>query len=222
MSVAVIVPFLGGCPYREEALRLVCEQHSHPVTIAAGGEPWIKAEAVMPAIERSCADVVVVADADVTCEGLDEAIRAIVCGAANWAVPHEKVHRWNRNGESDEKPYTGIEGGGMVVSQRETLLDIPLDPRFAGWGQEDQSWGLALRTLAGTPWRGTADLIHRWHPPQPRLSRTRGSRESWNLRRRYLQAQHDPERMRSLIEEAKLARSTDKSSVPDRQALAVE
>lgn len=167
----------------------------------------------MPAVEASCADVLVIADADVWTDELTVAIAAIHAGEP-WAVPHTLIHRLTLEASETlyaggcatdpcEKPYEGVIGGGIVIARRELLLEVPLDPRFVGWGQEDESWGAALRTLAGEPWRGGADLWHLWHPPQERLSRTRGSREGWNLRRRYLRARRDPELMREIVEEAK-------------------
>lgn len=167
----------------------------------------------MPAVARSTADIVVVADADVLCDGLPEAIRAVEMGAP-WAKPHRDVHRLSEegteavyNGEDwreqtlDREVYRGIAGGGYVIARRETLMEIPLDPRFSGWGQEDESWALALITIAGPPYIGDADLIHLWHPPQERLSRRKGSHENWALMRRYAAARRDPELMRSILKE---------------------
>lgn len=168
----------------------------------------------MPAIEASGAEIVVVADADVWTDGLSAAVRAVEEGAA-WAIPHLFIHRLTEEGTAavlrgrawqdqafEQRPYRGVPGGGIVIARREVLLEVPLDPRFKNWGQEDESWGMALGTLCGLPWRGEAPLLHLWHPPQRRLSRTRGSREGWNLRRRYMRARRDPEEMRQLISEA--------------------
>jgi hypothetical protein len=221
VSAEVIIPWRGGCAHRERALARVLELHELPTTLAVQSlnGPWVKALAVMPAIARSTADLVVVADADVWCDGIPEALRALERGAA-WAIPHQLVHRLEEHGQPAEV-YVGIEGGGIVAAPRRTLLDIPLDPRFVGWGQEDESWGAALSSVAGAPWRGTADLIHYWHPPQQRISRTRGSRQGWNLRRRYLRARANPEDMRTLIAEAHAALDAHQHTVHDRPPLGV-
>jgi hypothetical protein len=102
-----------------------------------------------------------------------------------------------------QQPYKGIEGGGVVVASRQVLEAVPLDVRFIGWGGEDEAHAIALRALVGEPWRGDADLIHLYHPPQPRMTRRRGSRENWELRRRYFAASKDPRAMRALIEESR-------------------
>jgi hypothetical protein len=89
----------------------------------------------------------------------------------------------------------------MTVLTRETYEQVPLDRRFAGWGQEDESWALALTCLTGAPWRGDAPLWHLWHPPQDRASRRWGSGASRALWARYCQAAADPDAMRALLAE---------------------
>jgi hypothetical protein len=222
VSVEVILPFRGGCEHRARALDWVENgywQQGWDTRVAeAPPGPWCKAAAVNPAVEASDADIVVMADADVWTDGLAEAVRQVEAGAA-WAVPHEFVYRLDReatgrllNGDCPDMPpdepvpldqpaYRGLIGGGVVVAPRDVLRSVPLDPRFVGWGQEDESHALALTHLVGDPWRGTAPLIHFWHPPQGRLCRKRGSVEGWQLRRRYLKARRDPAAMRALIEE---------------------
>lgn len=211
-SIEVIIPWAGGCEHRQRALDFVTEWHDFPVTLALGGSPWSKGAALRPALEESMADIVIVADADCTTLGLPAAIKAVKRGAP-WAVPHRLVTRLTEetsrhfmetgkvNHPLDRRQYTGFAGGGFVVARRETLLDIGPDPRFIGWGQEDESWALALTTLAGKPWRGDADLIHLWHPPQPKETRRKGSGRGWQLFSRYYAAQDDPVAMRSILKE---------------------
>lgn len=225
MTVEVIVPYRETwCPHRRAALawvidRLVVDGWS--ATIAADPDPtgpWVKANVVMPAIERSTADVVVVHDADVAVGGLRDAVEALQRGAA-WSVPHGPVHRLTRasteqvlagadptDGDLDEAPYWGIASGGAVAVRRDVALDIPMDPRFVGWGGEDHAWGYALHVLHGTPWRGDRPLWHLWHPPQPRVDRMVGSEPSERLRRRYRDACLASE-MRAIIEEIPWRRS---------------
>lgn len=174
--------------------------------------PWSKAAAINPALEHVDAEIVVVADADVWCEGLERAVYAVVCGWP-WAMPHLQVNRLTAEGtdavlaggdwpqQTFERRHDGVWGGGIVVGQREVFLDAPLDPRFSRWGQEDTSWALALQCLYGTGWRGDAPLIHLYHPPAPRLDRQKGSKAGWDLYLRYRRARQDPDQMRALIAE---------------------
>lgn len=100
----------------------------------------------MPAIESSDAEVIVVADADVLCDGLPAAVSAVQ-GGAPWARPHNSVHRLSETGTDallaedswqehplEQRPYAGLDGGGIVVARKEVIQAIPLDPRFVGWG----------------------------------------------------------------------------------------
>lgn len=212
----VIIPWKPGCEHRELALAHVARLYPWPVTIASSPDgPWRKAAAVTPAVERSTADIIVVADADVWCTGTAEAVQAVIDGHP-WAVPHTRIRRLTptatsillagREPQPDdlvERPYRGVMGGGITVLPRETYLHCPLDARFTGWGQEDSAWGIALCTLAGTRWRGTSDLTHLWHPPQPRASRKIGNENGERLHHRYELALNDPAAMTLLIEEAR-------------------
>jgi hypothetical protein len=238
VSVEAIVPFrANGCRHRTAAWGFVsaryCEHHpGWRLTRSLGPEPWVKAASVMPAIERSDAEIVVVADADVWCAGLTRAVEAVK-GGAPWAIPHTIVHRLTESSTlsymagadyrqlaTAEKPRKGVEGGGFVVARRETLLEAPLDPRFVGWGQEDLAWALSLYCLAGPPWRGSDPLIHLFHPPQARLDRKWGSLEGKALHRRYTKARLDPDAMRKIIEEGRLhARNADQPPLQADPAL---
>lgn len=167
----------------------------------------------MPAAARSPADILVIADADVWTNGLPAAIRAVEEGEP-WAVPHDLVFRLSEAStegllcgglpdltDLDEQERTGTACGGVFVIRRDILLEVPFDPRFVGWGQEDEALGSALGCLYGPRWRGSANLIPLFHPPAPRLDRKRGSVAGWGLRRRYAAARRDPARMRALLNE---------------------
>lgn len=218
-TVAVVIPWAGGCPHRLRALAFVRRWYTREfcawsvVVGVASAEPWCKARAAMPAIAASTADIIVLADADVICTGTGLAVGQVARGKP-WAIPHDRVVRLDQaateqlletgvEGETHaERPHAPMIGGGILVARRDVLLDAPLDPRFVGWGQEDDCHGRALRSLYGEPWQGSSDLLHLWHPPQQRQSRSIGSDESWALRRRYRSARNDPAAMRELLREA--------------------
>lgn len=218
MHVLVAVPWRGGCHHRAAALAWVSDrwgQHGHhPVLGQIADGPWVKAHAVAAATRGCGCDVLVVADADVWSDGIPDAIDAVREGAA-WAVPHHLLHRLDEAATRQvlagrhpkettgrtERPYAGRAGGGVVVLRREVWEDCPLDPRFAGWGHEDEAWALALRCLYGPAVRFEHPMWHLWHPPQPRINRGVGSAESERLYRRYAKAQRNPSLMRALVEE---------------------
>lgn len=219
-QVSVLLPIGGNCPHRARAREYVRAwyEHHHPeyelvYGIIRGTSVWCKAEAVAYAAHRASGDVLVVADADTVAPRLADAVQALTKGW-NWAMPHYTVNRLNRrttdavllgsDPESfprslkwyDQLPYVGIPGGGIVVLRRETYESAPIDPGFRGWGQEDEAWALALRSLHGKPWRPSrsAPLWHLWHPPQKRKSRAIGSDKSKFLLSEY-QKSRTPEMM---------------------------
>lgn len=218
-DVSVLIPFAGSCPHRLRALRWVVaslhsDQPEWQIVIGGIRGQWCKADAVQNAAARASGDVLVVHDADVRADQTADAVGEVAAGAP-WAIPHRMVRRLSEAGtesfmrgesaELSERPYAGRAGGGIVVLPRETWAAVPLDRRFIGWGQEDESWALALTVLAGKPIRLGGDLMHLWHPPQSRLSRSIGSREGQKLYRRYVAAKRYRHAMRSLVEESKVA-----------------
>jgi hypothetical protein len=216
-DIAVVVPWASGCTHRERALTYVVQRWASerlPVVLGhSSAERWSKGLAVADALRRTDASLLVIADADVWTDGVFDAIQRVRSGSP-WAVPHRMVHRltpeatesvlrgrwFDESLPAAEPPYPGFAGGGMVVLPRSVYERVPLDPRFVGWGQEDESWATALRTLVGRPWRGSARMYHLWHPPQERRNRRYGNINSVNLWRKYRAASGRPRLMDKLLE----------------------
>jgi hypothetical protein len=219
MSVSVLVPWRPDGAARDVAWEWVRDRwqatypHWELVVGTCPDGPWRKGVAVRDAASKSTGDVVVVADADVWTDGIGNAVQAVYDGAG-WAIPHQHVHRLTESatarilaggelhGNTVQKPYSGFAGGGMFALKRATLDKVPIDPRFAQWGQEDQAVALALDCLAGRAYRGVADLWHMWHEPAARLTSYAGSTESIALLKRYKAASRSPKLMRALLAEA--------------------
>lgn len=212
MGVAVVVPWRGGCPHRERALTWLLDRLDGWSVVLGehtDGE-WCKAAAVADGLAKTDADMIVIHDADVWVPNLDDA----VANCRTWAIPHlmvrrlteastERLYLSGKPGEHlDRRPYKGFAGGGVTVVRRHVYDQCPLDHRFVGWGQEDASWALALETLYGKPWRGNSDLLHLWHPPQPRVNRQIGSEAGRRLHQRYRNATRHPNLMRAVLAEA--------------------
>lgn len=209
--ISVIVPLAGDCPHRARAWQYARTQY-HGWEICEGygdAERWCKADAVRDGLARATGDTLIIADADVWSDHLPEAVDAVASGAA-WASPHHKVRRLTElgtaaflEGERDpevQERHAAKVGGGIVVLPRETYEKVPLDPRFVGWGQEDECWQIALLALAGKPFIGRHELTHLYHPPQERKTRCIGSQESKELLRRYRDAKRKGT-MRQLLDE---------------------
>lgn len=228
MDVTVVIPFSGTDPDRLAARAWTMRQYTthhrgwRIATSAPGTlEPWSKGAAVRRILDAvDPQGVLVIADADVFCPGIEVAVGYVQHSRRPaWAMPHNLVCRFNQkatdrilsgakawtqmqDGNLDQGLYKGFEGGGITVLNRETYENVPLDSRFTGFGQEDEAWGLALRTLVGAPGQGGNVLYHLWHPPQQRLDRRWGSEESKTRMAEYEAAAGDKERMRNLLAEA--------------------
>lgn len=181
----------------------------------------------MDGIRRAAGSVLVIADADVWCDQTPDAVHRVIDGCP-WAVPHSIVCRLTPDATLDvirgtplhrrsfgrrsleEGSYRAHLGGGITVIARGTYEQVPIDPRFAGWGFEDDAWCLALNALVGPAWQASAPLWHLWHPPQDRTSRDEGSVESLALFDRYRTADRDG--IAALIEEAKACLSASATS----------
>lgn len=230
-DVLVAVPWADTAPERQAALGWVARQWADighvglvlGLGLTESGE-WCKALGVEHAITDRPGDILVITDADVWCDATGEAIQRVRDGAP-WAMPHIKVYRLNPESTTDvlagrqphERmplahqveptipgyPHPGTLGGGIVVVRRDVYEACPLDPRFVGWGQEDESWGMALRCLYGPPVRLKAPLWHLWHPPAD--PQRQGNPNGHILYKRYSKAKRRPDEMRALIDEGRVA-----------------
>lgn len=221
MTVSVIVPYRPDGTEREDNWHCLQEgwRRNFPnwelVTGDCPSDEWIKADAIADALRCASGDIIVMADADVWCASaaVEEAVLRVDHGQP-WAIPHLAVHRLTPHGTSlfkahafvgiedfEEPPYEGVPAGGMFVMRRQSYEAAPLDRRFRGWGQEDQSAAMAWTTLYGLPWRGIDPLWHLWHPPMKRDNRVVGSKESRALWERYRRANHNRPAMRALVGE---------------------
>lgn len=226
-DVEIIIPWFTKLsdPDREAALDWCIERwtalgYGPPAVSRSASDRFCKAKAVTAAVESSRASWVVVADADVAPPAdMERAIAKVRWDCEPWAKPYTNVYRLNKESTRKwfnkehvdldnihslaEKPYIGIPGGGVVVISKENYLKVPLDPRFIGWGSEDESWGFALHTILGPPWVGMSNLIHFWHEPQSRLNRQVGNEANRALRSRYMSAISKPDKMQRLVNEGK-------------------
>lgn len=222
--VAVLVPLSEQLDaWRQQAWWLVRRRLGAigwPVLVGlADADAWSKGLAVAHAREQAGgADVVIVHDSDVVVnvEALRAAVRAVAGGDAEWAVPHETVYRLDKATTSlftarGELPhvrrlarpaYRGVRGGGCTVMPTEVYDETPLDPRFVGWGGEDEAWGWALHGLHGAPWRGDAPLFHLWHPHAAPGAQRPPAVESAELRRQYRNARHVPRLLRAVVQDS--------------------
>ena len=231
MNVSVVVPLeLGDCEYRQRAWEWVQRKWSIrypewrviPGYSTLGG--WRKGVAIINGVRLAPDGIVVIADADVWVPHVRNAVQLAI-DTGGWVKPHKRFVRLTPEATRGvianetpidraltserywwKKPNYQTPCGGMVIMHRDLALDVPGDPRFAGWGKFDVSWAIALTTLAGLPLVAGLSALHLWHPPQPRPAPNTGSPENMSLLALYQGASGDPERMRSLVEEGKVWR----------------
>lgn len=187
----------------------------------AGAPGWSKGAALRQARENVRADVLIVADADclVPDAQLSAAVHAVLAGAS-WSVPYVHVRRLKPeptrqllhtggiptgllratpDGILDRDEYVGVRGGGIVVLRSDVYDACPLDPRFRGWGGEDESWGLALTTLYGPSLDVEGSVWHLWHPHAVPGARGPLYPPSVELLRAYQSAAENPRLVRALV-----------------------
>lgn len=228
-SVSVILPFSDtGCEYRRASFELIKNKwkETYPEWEVVIGEcptpEWRKGLAVSDGLEKSSGEIVIVADTDGWVEDVHETLDKL----NDFVVvkPFKDVARLKKDitesilfgivaiddvdlNDSDSLTnpihYGSDAMGGMVVSHKEVLEKIPIDPRFFSWGWEDNAWTHALRCLTGHIYFFEKAFVHLWHPAT-RMTTTNNK----TLLKEYRLASINPERMIKLIQEGKLWRGT--------------
>jgi hypothetical protein len=220
VTVAVVIPWKPGCPHRQVNFEVVVAHLDWDVHVGTLDGPWCTARAVAQAVPQ--VDTLVIHDADVLVppEALAQAVGAVEGGAV-WAMPHRKVYRLTqaltaamRDGQTVDHrrarlarhPYEGVKAGGVLVIRRDVYEECGFDPRFEGWGGEDEALWRALTLLYEPVVRFDADLVHLWHPWEKRQM----SKATTQLLARYKGAfrSQDAAAMRTLVEEARCSTPT--------------
>ncbi len=220
--IRVVIPYGGDDPDRAASLAFVLDQLpgqlDAEIHVGRCDGVWSKAAAVADALDPDWPDddILIVHDADIWIPKLAETPKFLQ--RFPWVVPHKFVHRMKPELSTqvldgivpftglgkvgwEQNPYPGVVGGGCTILTVGSYRLCPLDPRFEGWGQEDESWGFALNQMLGRPWRGPHNLYHFWHAHPQRISRSVGSNEGELLRNRYRGARGNRLMMSRLLDE---------------------
>lgn len=158
-----------------------------------GLDPFSKTIAVNNAYKQSSSDIIAMVDADCWIDPaiLLDAAEKIRSGQASWARPCNDVYKLTKeftkkliNFESsvdlviDREDYRDITKaiGFVVVFSKDQFEKVGgMDPRFRGWGGEDNAWNLMLTTLFGEAFEGNEIGFHLWHP----VGRSSDGRKAW-------------------------------------------
>ena len=225
MDVSVVVPLsIEKCEYRKRIWEFIRKkwETTYPNWKIVIGEcnncedGWRKGVAVFDGVSKTDSEFIIVADADVWVSNLHKYINK----NSKVVKPNRAVYRlteyaselvlsgkhdinklWKEKSMLLEKPYRQVFGGGLLFLRRDIYIDIPIDPRFCGWGKEDSSWGLALKTLVekGNIGRGQSPLIHLYHPPEPRVKRNKAFEHNEEIYSEYKQAYKDIKKMSDIM-----------------------
>jgi glycosyltransferase involved in cell wall biosynthesis len=189
VRVSVLVPYRQESPERARIWDFLrsCYERRFPaweIVTAQGPEgPFCRTGALGDAAQQARGDIFVCVDADVWCEGLDEAVQKVAAGAT-WVDPAaEHVVRLTEAATAEVLaggafPAAGssapghrrVACGGIVALSRAAFLRCPPDRRFVGWGAEDHAWAADLARAYGPATSGVrAPLYHLWHPPNQRV-----------------------------------------------------
>jgi hypothetical protein len=210
-SVAVIVPWRGGNPYRERHHRVVREHlramlpdalhldadSGHQIFSRAGS----RNHGVRQARARG-ADVVVLVDADTLPES-EPLFAAIDQATADGLLhlPYTRYRSLTRNGTRNhlrrgvpaidceaDHDHKWATGGVLAITPTAWVQAGGMDERFTGWGFEDVAFRAACDTLLGDTVKHEGTITHLWHPAETALGSPQHVANA-ALCKRYLDAQ---------------------------------
>lgn len=220
MRVVVLVPWRPSSEERMAAwsfIRPHLESYGWPVVTGNVDGRWNRAAAInAAAAEAEPWDVAVIADADTYHDASVDMPGAVGyagrCGGA--VVPWSKRRKlsklgtarlivgdgvasaecWDHADPTPDKSPLSLSGATIVVSRDAWDMAGGFDARFVGWGHEDVAFRIALQAFAPGGLRGRRGLIwHLWHERKGPASR------NMLLKRRYVDAAGDPDRLRMVM-----------------------
>lgn len=225
MKLSVICPLRAGFGHDRNAAwttARVAAFAGDETEIIFGNSPdglFNKAAAVNDGASRATGDVLALLDADamLTRYAVLRAVQIVADGG--WCRPFHTVWALTEHysaqvleyppsldvpiDESEVAHKMPLNPGMAVFLSRRDFEDIGgMDPRFVGWGGEDESWGFQCGTLLGQSQRVEAVCGHLWHESVEQLHQPH-FKQNVELRNRYseIYARRNKGAMRALIAE---------------------
>lgn len=195
-----------------------------------GGTPFSKTIAVNRAAARATGDVLAILDADtwVRVERVKKVVAAIESGEVPWAMPCSRAYRLTRlftsrllrmppegtfpivKTRTDCEEIVGAVGFMHIFPRGAWEAVGGMDPRFRGWGGEDNAITWAMDTMWGQHVQFPSTALHLWHD-RPRLDGKRiwvgQTDRNRPLISRYRRALGRPDRMKVLVDEVRTLNS---------------
>jgi hypothetical protein len=225
VSVSVLIP--TGIPDGRERSRNLAwivrwwEREFPEFEVCVGEsstDPYQKAEAFNRARSQASGDVLILADGD--CYTAPDQIRKLAADAHHgvWGWPWDALIRTGHPHASSitartdtdlrvrdgDRKHGGTAGGIVIMPAAYWDHVGGLDPRFVGWGGEDNALIASVAVFYGPPVRIPGPMFHLWHPVSPDrwspVDPARLEQPNWKLWARYRDAV-TPAEMLALIDE---------------------
>ena len=226
-SISVLVPFRDD-GHRGPAMEWIVARWRHywpeaEVIIRPddGCDPFSKSQALQSCVREATGDVLILLDADTWCD-VPTIRRAVEIAATGRLVqPASKAHRLGQEVTDEllasdpacewpmirplQVEQTVRPVGFLHVLSREVWDTVNgYDPRFRGWGGEDNVFLYAVETLVGPVVRLNGAIYSLWHP-RPRMDGRRvwtgQTQRNSDMILRYAKARGNEPRMRELVGE---------------------
>lgn len=219
MTVALIIPWRGGQPQREQHhltvvnhMRALLPDAVH-IDADSGHQPFSRAGSRNHGVHQAHqqgADVVVICDADtlVEAEPLKAAIEAATDGLLH--LPYSRYRSLTALGLKRYRtgtPLTACEvdhdhewaTGGVIVMQPQAWWAAGgMDETFTGWGFEDTSFRIAADALLGPTVKHPGTIHHLWHPQDWQLGSEQYQRNAARAQQ-YVDAEGKPDEVRRIV-----------------------
>jgi predicted glycosyltransferase involved in capsule biosynthesis len=151
-----------------------------------GGTPFSKTIAVNNCYKKSSGNILAMVDADVWLNPkvIRESAKMIESGKASWVQPCNQVYRLNKEYTQkvlnrnyydvlpplkpavDCERITKVIGLIAMFSRKDFEAVGGMDPRFRGWGWEDNCFNQLMNYHSGPSYKGKSVVYHLWHPRQ--------------------------------------------------------
>lgn len=181
MKTVVLVPFRGDGAWRDEAWVHVhrhLEQLPFELVVGDSGDQPFSFGRTFNLLADRPWDVAVLHDADcfVPVGLIVEAVEHAGPGVTYpWnrliGLTRRATRRWFRTGEIPAGGFRRVrppgripQGGPRVVTRALWETVKGFDPRFVGWGGEDDVFARCAEVLVGEPKRLDGTLVELWHP----------------------------------------------------------